>query len=171
VILLYPINFRSEAGENPHYSRDEVRACRIQRETLVKRLYAAGLDITMSLNKEIIAGTHDVKGGTKWIYRLSARAEVLERHAEEMENHLKARTSSAVITNPNTDPNPTLTRILTPDPNLDPDPKPDSKPNREGAYVVDSGGGHPGLETCNGTLHPPNKREIPRGHLQSLQLE
>ena len=48
--------------QNPHYMRDEKITARKKREFLIRKIYAAGLDVTMSLNMKIQAGIHDVEG-------------------------------------------------------------------------------------------------------------
>jgi len=66
--------------------RDEKLSSRNKREFFVRKIYASGIDVTMSVNMKIRAGKWDLKGEDKWIYRLSASQEVLERQAERM-NH------------------------------------------------------------------------------------
>ena len=48
--------------QNPHYELDESSRSRQEREDLLRKLYAYGVDMTKSLNMKIKAGPHDVNG-------------------------------------------------------------------------------------------------------------
>eukprot|EP00658_Telonema_sp_P-2_P032896 TRINITY_DN24254_c0_g1_i2.p1 TRINITY_DN24254_c0_g1~~TRINITY_DN24254_c0_g1_i2.p1 ORF type:complete len:535 (-),score=145.60 TRINITY_DN24254_c0_g1_i2:162-1766(-) len=81
LIVVFPIEIDDKNGiiQHPHYARDESRKSRRRRTDILKRLFAAGLEITQATNMD----------KTAWIVRLSAPTKLLLTTAEQM--HMKAR--------------------------------------------------------------------------------
>jgi len=80
-LLTFDIREKPDVGKESSWQRRETQNCTAKRMEVLKKMHAAGLQMTQSLSMD----------QKQWVIRVSAQPETLEKEAEKMQLHTKMK--------------------------------------------------------------------------------